>query len=96
MEEIRIIEEEPSRTVNKTTAAKKTATAKKKTSSANKTSSSGSMKLSAAEKTLIRNYRKCNVLEKKLLQALAEKAAGQVLDISALVTTVLQNLLKAQ
>ena len=57
-----------------TTSAKKktTTTAKKKTS----TSSSTTLKLSAKEKKLVQNYRKCNALEKQLIEVITEKAAG--------------------
>lgn len=46
---------------------KKTASAKKKTAS--------SIRLSAAEKKLVQNYRKSNLIEKKILDFAAEKFA---------------------
>lgn len=45
-----------------------------------KTTTSNSMRLSKAEKELIKNYRKCNVLEKKIVSLVCEKAAGDLKD----------------
>ena len=64
--------------VTRTAAKKKTAsTAKKKTTSTakKKTTSSSSLKLSAAEKKLVQNYRKCDAIGKKLIAVIAEKAS---------------------
>ena len=60
------------------TTTKKTGTAKKKTTTAKKktTTSSNTMKVSKAEKELLKNYRKCNSLEKKVIASLCEKASG--------------------
>ena len=55
-------------TEKKKTASKPKTTAKKKTSSA-------SIRLSAAEKKLVQNYRKCNAIEKKVIDAAVAKAA---------------------
>ena len=62
----------------KTTAAKKPAasgktTAAKKPAAAKKTSSA--LRLSAEEKKLIQNYRKCNSVAKMMITAAVEKAA---------------------
>ena len=48
-----------------------TSTAKKKTSS-----TSTSIRLSAAEKKLITNYRKCGTLQKQIISLIVEKVAG--------------------
>ena len=65
-------------TTVKKTATKKTGTAKKKTTTTKKktTTSSNTMKVSKAEKELLKNYRKCNSLEKQIIASLCEKAAG--------------------
>ena len=78
------------KTSKTTTSAKKktTSTTKKKTST-----SSNTMRLSAAEKELIRNYRKCNSIEKKLVAGLAEKVAGGI-DYNAILNTLLGQLKK--
>ncbi|MBQ9047877.1 MAG: hypothetical protein IJ120_08245 [Solobacterium sp.] len=54
-------------------ASKKTTTAKKKTT---KKKTSTAIKLTAKEKKLVQNYRKCSVLEKMIFDVLMEKAAG--------------------
>ena len=60
------------------TAKKKTSTtAKKKTTTAKKTTAS-TFRVSAAEKKIITNYRKCNPLVKKIIAVLAEKGSGTV------------------
>ena len=59
----------------KAPAGKKPAAKKKKPSAAKPASS---FRLSAAEKKLVQNYRKCNALEKKLIDFVAERAAGGV------------------
>ena len=76
-------------------SSKKPASSKKPSSSAKKPSSNAkkpstaakkpaaSIRLSAAEKKLIQNYRKCNLIEKKLVETLAEKASGDF-DLSAI------------
>ena len=66
-------------TEKKKTASKPKTTAKKK-----KTSTSSSIRLSAAEKKLVQNYRKCNLIEKKLIETITEKAAGGI-DLSSLI-----------
>lgn len=81
----------------KTTAKKKTDTkkktdSKKKTTAKKKTTSSGTMKLSAAEKTLIKNYRKCNILEKKVIFTLCEKASGGLEGIGDMISGLLKQL----
>ena len=48
-----------------------TSTAKKKTSS-----TSTSIRLTAAEKKLITNYRKCGTLQKQIIALIVEKVAG--------------------
>ncbi|MDO5439137.1 MAG: hypothetical protein Q4F09_03805 [Erysipelotrichaceae bacterium] len=73
------------KTSTKVKSSSKTGT-KKKTSSA-----SSGVRLSNAEKTLIRNYRKCNAIEKKLVDALAEKLAGGI-DYSAILSALLGQL----
>lgn len=68
------------KTGTSTTARKKTTTTAKKktgTTTAKKpASSSTTLKLSAKEKKLVQNYRKCNALEKQLIDVVTEKAAG--------------------
>lgn len=64
-----------------TTKKKKTSTAKKKTGTAKKKTAS-SIRLTAAEKKLVQNYRKGNLIEKKILDIAAEKFAEGV-DASA-------------
>ena len=66
----------------KTAAAKKPAakkpassTAKKKKTSAAKKKPATSIRLTAAEKKLVQNYRKSNMIEKKILELAAEKFA---------------------
>ena len=66
----------------KTAAAKKPAakkpassTAKKKKTSAAKKKPAASIRLTAAEKKLVQNYRKSNMIEKKILDLAAEKFA---------------------
>ena len=66
----------------KTTAAKKPAakkpassTAKKKKTSAAKKKPASSIRLTAVEKKLVQNYRKSNMIEKKILDLAAEKFA---------------------
>ena len=70
------------------TAKKPSSSAKKPSSNAKKPSTAAkkpaaSIRLSAAEKKLIQNYRKCNLIEKKLVETLAEKASGDF-DLSAI------------
>ena len=60
------------KTAGQTSKTGKTSAAKKPASS--KKTDSG-VKLSAAEKELIRNYRKCSAIEKKFVSAVTEKAA---------------------
>lgn len=76
MPELMIVDEKGKSTTGKkpaSTAAKKPAAAAKK-----KTSGT-TLKLSAAERKLVQNYRKCNVIEKEVISALTEKAAGDLL-----------------
>ena len=82
-------------TITKTTSTAKTTTRKKTTSTKKKssTTASNTMRLSAAERTLIHNYRKCNALEKKLVAGLAEKISGNI-DYNALLNSVLDTLKK--
>lgn len=61
----------------KTASRPKTAAKKKKTTSS-------SIRLSADEKKLLQNYRKCNLIEKKLIETITEKAAGGI-DLSSLI-----------
>lgn len=61
----------------KTASRPKTAAKKKKTTSS-------PIRLSADEKKLLQNYRKCNLIEKKLIETITEKAAGGI-DLSSLI-----------
>lgn len=61
----------------KTASRPKTAAKKKKTTSS-------SIRLSADEKKLLQNYRKCNLIEKKLIETITEKAVGGI-DLSSLI-----------
>ncbi len=76
MPELMIIDEN-----GKKTTAKKTGgtAAKKPAAAAKKKTSNTTLKLSAAERKLVQNYRKCNVIEKEVISALTEKAAGDLL-----------------
>lgn len=56
----------------KAMAKKKPAAKKKKTTAAKKPGSS--IRLTAAEKKLVQNYRKCNLIEKKVIDTIVEKA----------------------
>ena len=70
------------RKTSSTSARKKTSssTAKKKPSSSTaakkKTSTSATPRLTAAEKKLIANYRKCGTLQKQIIALIIEKVAG--------------------
>ncbi len=72
------------KTSSSTAAKKKTtaSTARKKktgtTTAKKKTSSSSSIRLSAAEKKLITNYRKCGTLQKQIISLVVEKVAGGI------------------
>lgn len=73
------------KTSSSSTAKKKTSstsTAKKKTSSSStakkKTSTSSTLRLTAAEKKMITNYRKCGTLQKQIIALVIEKVAGGV------------------
>ena len=66
-----------SSSAKKTSASKKTSSAGK-TSSAKKTSSDSALKLTAAEKKLIQDYRKCGAVAKKMISAAVDKAAGGI------------------
>ena len=78
--------------VERKTAAKKPASSskKKKTSSAKKKTST-SIRLTAAEKKLVQNYRKSNLIEKKLLDFAAEKFAEGI-DAASVVNLLRTNL----
>lgn len=78
--------------VERKTAAKKPASSsrKKKTSTAKK-KTSASIRLSAAEKKLVQNYRKSNLIEKKLLDFAAEKFAEGI-DAASVVNLLRTNL----
>ncbi|MBQ8068959.1 MAG: hypothetical protein IJ201_11535 [Solobacterium sp.] len=78
--------------VERKTAAKKPASSskKKKTSTAKK-KTSASIRLSAAEKKLVQNYRKSNLIEKKLLDFAAEKFAEGI-DAASVVNLLRSNL----
>ena len=79
MPQLQIIDE--TREEKKTTAAKKkpASTAKKKPAASTAKASSAQLKLTAAEKKLVQNYRKCNKLEKELIAVLVEKASEDLL-----------------
>ena len=64
----------------KAMAKKKPGTKKKKTTTAKKPGSS--IRLTAAEKKLVQNYRKCNLIEKKVIDTIVEKAGD--IDLSKL------------
>lgn len=69
------------KTSSSSTARKKTSTAKKKTGTTTarkKTSTSSTIRLTAAEKKLITNYRKCGTLQKQIISLVIEKVAGGV------------------
>lgn len=79
------------KTTSSSTAKKKTSstsTAKKKTSTTSaakkKTTSSSSIRLSAAEKKLVTNYRKCGTLQKQIISLVVEKVAGGVTKLEGL------------
>ena len=55
--------------------AKKPASSKKKKTTTAKKKTASSIRLSAAEKKLVQNYRKSNMIEKKILDLAAEKFA---------------------
>lgn len=92
MPEIKIVDDTGKKQTEKKTAASKKKTSQAKTSS-RKTSSAAQLKLSAAEKKLVQNYRKCNALEKELISALTEKASGKLLDSKAFSTTAITELI---
>lgn len=90
MPEIKIVSDSEA----KKAAGKTSSAAKKKTSSQSRTGrASAQLKLTAAEKKLVQNYRKCNALEKELIQALTEKASGKLLDSKALSTSAISDLI---
>ena len=64
----------------KAIAKKKPAAKKKKTTAAKKPGTS--IRLTAAEKKLVQNYRKCNLIEKKVIDTIVEKAGD--IDLSKL------------
>ena len=64
----------------KAMAKKKPAAKKKKTTATKKPGSS--IRLTAAEKKLVQNYRKCNLIEKKVIDTIVEKAGD--IDLSKL------------
>jgi hypothetical protein len=65
-----------------TTKKKTTGTAKKKTTTAKKTTST-TFRLSAEEKKLVTNYRKCNDMTKMMIRAAVEKLADKAADTSS-------------
>ncbi|MBQ1439117.1 MAG: hypothetical protein IIZ10_05450 [Solobacterium sp.] len=78
--------------VERKPAAKKPASSsKKKKTSAAKKKTSTSIRLSAAEKKLVQNYRKSNLIEKKLLDFAAEKFAEGI-DAASVVNLLRTNL----
>ena len=78
MPQLQIIDETKEQ---KTTTAKKkpASTAKKKPAASTAKASSTQLKLTAAEKKLVQNFRKCNKLEKELISVLVEKASEDLL-----------------
>ena len=79
MPQLQIIDE--AKDQKKPAAAKKkpASTAKKKPAASAAKTSSAQLKLTAAEKKLVQNYRKCNKLEKELIAMLVEKASEDLL-----------------
>lgn len=75
----------------KTVAKKPASSSKKKKTSAAKKKTSTSIRLSAAEKKLVQNYRKSNLIEKKLLDFAAEKFAEGI-DAASVVNLLRTNL----
>ena len=75
----------------KTTAKKPASSSKKKKTSTAKKKTSTSIRLSAAEKKLVQNYRKSNLIEKKLLDFAAEKFAEGI-DAASVVNLLRTNL----
>lgn len=74
----------------KTTAGKKkTAASKKK-----KTATSASFRATNEEKALIRDYRKCNLIEKKFIRMITEKAAEGTGSTKALDTESITRMLQ--
>ena len=69
----------------KAPAGKKPAAKKKKPSAAKPASS---FRLSAAEKKLVQNYRKCNLIEKKVIETIVEKAGD--LDLTQLLGSLVK------
>lgn len=63
------------KTGTSTAAKKKTGTS---TAAKKKTSTSTTIRLTAAEKKLITNYRKCGTLQKQIISLIIEKVAGGV------------------
>lgn len=61
------------KTSSSSTAKKKPSTS---TSARKKTSTSSTIRLTAAEKKMITNYRKCGTLQKQIIALLIEKLAG--------------------
>lgn len=66
-------------------AGKKPAAKKKKPAAAKPASS---FRLSAAEKKLVQNYRKCNLIEKKVIETIVEKAGD--LDLTQLLGSLVK------
>jgi hypothetical protein len=69
----------------KAAAGKKPAAKKKKPAAAKPASS---FRLSAAEKKLVQNYRKCNLIEKKVIETIVEKAGD--LDLTQLLGSLVK------
>ncbi|MBR3357761.1 MAG: hypothetical protein IKG46_08005 [Solobacterium sp.] len=60
-------------TSTSTARKKKTTTAKKPSTTAKKPAASSSIRLTRDEKALVTDFRKCNLIEKKLIKLLASK-----------------------
>ncbi len=64
-----------------------TTRAKKKTTNTKK-KSNNTMRLTKEEKELVKAYRKCNILEKKIIKTLCEKASSDIEDIISSLRTI--------
>jgi len=71
--------------------AKKPASSKKKKTAAAKKKTTASIRLTAAEKKLVQNYRKGNLIEKKILDFAAEKFAEGI-DAASVINLLRNNL----
>ena len=79
MPQLQIIDETKEQKKPTTAKKKPAASAKKKPAASAAKASSSQLKLTAAEKKLVQNYRKCNKLEKELIAVLVEKASEDLL-----------------